>query len=158
MEDLAEDELYDMAASLRDVAGGIYDSLEVGGDDWAEDDWSTDEWADDDWDQFWDDLEVTDGDWDTTTTADDTWSTDAEGDYSDYDWYYDYSSWDDYSYDDYYYYYDWLSLSKAQTVAKDNSHIIAGVSFGVIGFASALALLATCNKKKIADNEQALLQ
>lgn len=127
-----------MAVSVRDVAGGIADSVYVyempGEDDWEDDFYY------EDWDDVWDDS----SEWADTDTTDD----------SDY-LYYD-SYWDSYYGD--YEVWEWLSLSKAQKTAKDNSHVIAGVSFGVIGLASALALLSVCNKKKISENEQALLQ
>lgn len=150
LEDLAENELYDMAESVRDVVGGIVDSVETYDDYWEEDNF-------DDWDYDYDYSS------DSTTNSTDTSS----------DWYYDstdgYTSRYDESSNTYEYYYysyyygeteygSWLNLSKASTAASNNSHVIAGVSFGVIGLASTLALLSVCNKKKIAENEQALLQ
>jgi len=141
-----------MAVSVRDVAGGIADSVYVyempGEDDWEDDFYY------EDWDDVWDDS----SEWADTDTTDDS-------DYLYYDSYWDsyynyeygeYKEWDSYYGD--YEVWGWLSLSKAQKTAKDNSHVIAGVSFGVIGLASALALLSVCNKKKISENEQALLQ
>lgn len=78
LEDLAENELYDMAESVRDVVGGIADSVETYDDYWEDD------WTDGDWDYDYD------YDYDSTTNSTDTSS----------DWYYDSYYGDSWAYDE----------------------------------------------------------
>ena len=52
-----------------------------------------------------------------------------------------------------------LSLTQAddQSVSNNNYGFYAGAAFRVIGPATALALVSTCNKKEVQENQQALL-
>ena len=46
---------------------------------------------------------------------------------------------------------------REQAAASSNAGVYAGVSFGVIGLVAAGAMFAACNKKRVANNEEALL-